>query len=189
MKRLKRLASLLLTAVLALTMAGCSIDDLAQYYEYDYYEDAYDDEVLAGDTEELPAETESPAEETADETGASEETSAASEEAAESPDSDTNVTNEEEQEEEITYYFRSSKLLNQHYEKHGIDMGFASAEEYEAAADAVIHNPDALSKIEEEDGDYVFYVEATNEFVVLSTDGYIRTYFLPDAGIDYYNRQ
>lgn len=35
----------------------------------------------------------------------------------------------------------------------------------------------------------VYYVESTNEFVIVSTDGYIRTYFKPDAGISYYNRQ
>ena len=39
-----------------------------------------------------------------------------------------------------------------------------------------------------------FYVlnssqEETNEFVVVSTDGYIRTYFNPSDGIDYFNRQ
>ena len=89
----------------------------------------------------------------------------------------------------ITYTFRNDKLLSQHYEKHGIDMGFSSKEAYEAAASDVINNPAALHKTEKEDGDYVYYIEATNEFVILSTDGYIRTYFLPDAGISYYNRQ
>lgn len=88
---------------------------------------------------------------------------------------------------EIT--FRNDNLLDQHYEKHGIEMGFASAEEYELAAYKVIINPDALHKIEAEDGDDVYYVEETNEFVVVSQDGYIRTYFNPSAGIDYYNRQ
>ena len=68
-------------------------------------------------------------------------------------------------------------------------MGFASAEEYEAAASAVINNPAALTKTEKEDGDYVYYLEETNEFVILSTDGYIRTYFLPSAGKAYYDRQ
>lgn len=87
------------------------------------------------------------------------------------------------------YRFRSKKLLNQHYEKHGYDMGFKNAAAYEAAASKVINNPDALTKTEKEDGDYVYYVEATNEFVILSKDGYIRTYFEPDRGIDYYNRQ
>jgi len=85
--------------------------------------------------------------------------------------------------------FRSTKLLDDHYNKHGIDMGFASAAEYEAAAAAVVTNPNALHKTEKEDGDDVYYVEATNEFVVVSTDGYIRTYFCPDSGIKYYNKQ
>ena len=53
----------------------------------------------------------------------------------------------------------------------------------------VINNPDALYKTEAEDGDGVYYLEATNEFVILSTDGYIRTYFRPNGGIDYFNRQ
>ncbi|MDO4489887.1 MAG: hypothetical protein Q4B85_02260 [Lachnospiraceae bacterium] len=87
------------------------------------------------------------------------------------------------------YYFRNAKLLKQHYEKHGIEMGFASKEEYEAAASAVITNPNALHKKEKEDNDEVYYVEETNEFAVLSDDGYIRTYFWPNAGIKYYNRQ
>ena len=89
----------------------------------------------------------------------------------------------------VEYYFRNDNLLKQHYEKHGMDMGFDSMEEYEEAACAVIYNPDVLTKTEKEDGDYVYYVEESNEFVVLSPDGYIRTYFNPSAGIDYYNRQ
>ncbi len=89
----------------------------------------------------------------------------------------------------VTYVFRNSRLLNDHYEKHGIEMGFASAAEYEAAASAVITNPAALFKTEKEDGDYIYYLEATNEFVVLSTDGYIRTYFNPSSGKAYFDRQ
>lgn len=87
------------------------------------------------------------------------------------------------------YKFRSKNLLEQHYEKHGRDMGFKSAEEYEKAAAAVPNNPAALHKTEKEDGDDVYYIESTNEFVVVSTDGYIRTYFNPDRGIDYFNKQ
>ena len=86
-------------------------------------------------------------------------------------------------------HFRNSSLLEQHYEKHGKEMGFATANEYEKAAASVVTNPDALHKTEAEDGDDVYYVESTNEFVIVSTDGYIRTYFCPNAGIDYYNRQ
>lgn len=88
-----------------------------------------------------------------------------------------------------SYRFRNRRLLNEHYEKHGIDMGFKSAEEYESAASAAVSNPDALHKTETEDGDDVYYITATNEFVIVSTDGYIRTYFKPDSGIKYYNKQ
>ena len=85
--------------------------------------------------------------------------------------------------------FRKKKYLDEHYEKHGVEMGFASAEEYLAAANKVLDNPNVLHKKEKEDDDEVYYLEETNEFVVVSDDGYIRTYFYPSAGIDYYNRQ
>ena len=87
----------------------------------------------------------------------------------------------------ILYTFRNQNLLDKHYEKHGIEMGFSSPEEYELAASAVVSNPNSLHKIEAEDGDDVYFLEDTEEFVVVSTDGYIRTYYFAD--IDYFNRQ
>lgn len=107
----------------------------------------------------------------------------------------TEATTEEDKTEtpEITddrpLTFRNANRLNEHYEKHGIEMGFSSAEEYEAAAKRVVLNKDSLHKLEEEDGDDVYYLEISNEFVVVSPDGYIRTYFNPSDGINYYNRQ
>ena len=83
--------------------------------------------------------------------------------------------------------FRNDDLYYQHYEKHGVEMGFASAEEYLEAANAVVNHPDVLHKFEAEDGDDVYFVEATGEFVVVSTDGYIRTYYIADK--DYFDRQ
>ena len=88
-----------------------------------------------------------------------------------------------------TFTFRSDSLREEHFEKHGIEMGFASAKEYEKAASAVVSDSRALHKLEEEDGDDVYYVEETNEFVIVSTDGYIRTYFYPRDGIEYFERQ
>lgn len=85
--------------------------------------------------------------------------------------------------------FRNKDLLMDHYEKHGKDMGFASPQEYAAAANAVVNNEASLHKLEAEDGDDVYYLEQSNEFVIVSTDGYIRTYFCPEDGLDYYNRQ
>lgn len=90
---------------------------------------------------------------------------------------------------EQLYTFRNQRLLDQHFEKHGEEMGFSTVEEYVAAANAVINHPDVLHKQEAEDNDDVYFLEATNEFVVVSTDGYIRTYFIASGGIDYYNRQ
>lgn len=88
-----------------------------------------------------------------------------------------------------TYTFRSEALLEEHYQKHGVEMGFATKEDYVAAANEVIFSPNALHKLEAEDGDDVYYLEATNEFVIVSTDGYIRTYFYPEDGKEYFDRQ
>ncbi|MDE6781429.1 MAG: hypothetical protein K2J40_08230 [Ruminococcus sp.] len=89
----------------------------------------------------------------------------------------------------VEYHFRNEKLLNQHFEKHGSEFDYSTAYEYEKGASDVINNPDALFKTEAEDGDGVYYIEQSNEFVILSTDGYIRTYFKPSGGINYFNRQ
>ena len=88
-----------------------------------------------------------------------------------------------------TLTFRSDSLREEHFEKHGIEMGFASAKEYEKAAAAVVFDSRALHKLEKEDNDDAYYIEETNEFVIVSTDGYIRTYFYPRDGIEYFERQ
>ena len=108
------------------------------------------------------------------------------EENTDSESSDIEVNNDKIQ---TGLRFRNKKLLNQHYEKHGIEMGFSSAKDYEAAASEVPASEEALHKTEKEDGDDVYYIEDTNEFVVVSTDGYIRTFFNPNSGIKYYNKQ
>ena len=108
-------------------------------------------------------------------------------EAAEGPETGEIAWNYDEFPDDYT--FRNNKLLSEHYDKHGIEMGFASKEDYEAAANLVIHHPDTLHKIEKEDGDTCFYLESANAFVVLSKDGYIRTFFCPDSGRKYYDKQ
>ena len=87
------------------------------------------------------------------------------------------------------YAFRSQRQLNDHYNKHGREMGYESPGAYERAASRVATNPASLHKIEKEDGDDVYYLVTSNEFVVISTDGYIRTYFCPDSGKRYFDRQ
>jgi len=146
----------------------------------------------AADTEaivESTGNTETEADPTSNTTAITSDTVENTEESIDENTDENNETLTTAEDVSIIYTFRNDKLLSSHYEKHGIDMGFSSAKEYEKAASDVINNPSALHKTEAEDGDYVYYVEATNEFVVLSTDGYIRTYFNPDAGIKYYNKQ
>ena len=87
------------------------------------------------------------------------------------------------------YTFRKKSYKDQHYEKHGKEMGFPDADAYEAAANEVISDPSSLHKIEKEDGDDVYYRESDNSFVIVSTDGYIRTFFYPSGGKAYYDRQ
>lgn len=91
------------------------------------------------------------------------------------------------------YHFRRKSDLTSHFDKHGKefrgDFNYKTAADYEKGASDVINNPDALYKTEKEDGDHVYYIEETNEFVVLSRDGYIRTYFRPTRGIDYFHDQ
>lgn len=103
--------------------------------------------------------------------------------------SEAEVVPESSGEVQVQYSFRSEELLKNHFEKHGIEMGFENEEAYAEGANQVINNPASLHKLEKEDGDDVYYLEDTNEFVIVSTDGYIRTYFYPSSGIDYYNRQ
>ena len=90
---------------------------------------------------------------------------------------------------DVDYEFRSEMLWMEHFENHGEVMGFDTAEEYLEAANDVIDDPDVLHKTEKEDGDDIYYLEDSNEFVVVSTDGYLRTYFEPSDGMAYYERQ
>ena len=83
--------------------------------------------------------------------------------------------------------FRNDHALEEHFEKHGDEVGCDSATEYLAAANAVIASPDALHKLQAEDGDDVYFLESTGEFVVVSPQGFIRTYFITDR--DYFDRQ
>lgn len=79
-----------------------------------------------------------------------------------------------------TYSFRNYERYTEHYNKHGKEVGATSKEDYLRKANAVINNPNALQKTEAEDGDKVFFLADTGEIVFLSTDGYIRTYFIAD---------
>lgn len=103
--------------------------------------------------------------------------------------SKSGLKTEEALQSELAYSFRSDSYLQEHFEKHGIEMGYKDSWEYLEAANNVIEDASSLHKLEQEDGDDVYYLESTNDFVIVSTDGFIRTYFRPEDGIEYYNRQ
>lgn len=103
--------------------------------------------------------------------------------------SEENTADKASKTDEKYYTFRNEATLESHFEKHGSEFDYNNANEYQDGANAVILNPASLHKLEEEDGDDVYYLESTNEFVIVSTDGYIRTYFKPTDGKAYYDRQ
>lgn len=183
-KKLKGTCRFLLPAILlagAMMFAGCT------QVEGDHYENAirqeqkYQEQISGAKSNDR--EVEQDLDDIMDEVGELPSETVAPE-ASETMEEKTIAENQE-----MKLQFRKKKYLDEHYEKHGIEMGFADADAYLAAANAVVVNPNALHKKEKEDNDDIYYVEETNEFVVVSEDGYIRTYFNPSGGIDYYNRQ
>ncbi len=84
------------------------------------------------------------------------------------------------------YTFRSSNLLTSHFQKHGSEVGASNETQYVQMANNVINTADR-HKYEKEDGDDVYFKSSTGEIVFVSTDGYIRTYFI--ASQSYYDRQ
>ncbi len=89
----------------------------------------------------------------------------------------------------IEHFFRDGEKLQEHFEEHGEETNCKSIDEYLIKANRVILNPDAKMKIEtdENDEDRVYYLPKTGEIVFVSTDGYIRTYFIADD--EYFEKQ
>ncbi|MDO5516033.1 MAG: zinc-ribbon domain containing protein [Clostridium sp.] len=87
------------------------------------------------------------------------------------------------------YTFRTAQDCTDHFKKHGEEFGYTTEKQYVEGANKVINSSASLHKLEKEDGDDVYYLKDTNEFVIVSTSGFIRTYFKPQDGINYFNRQ
>ena len=162
-----------LTAIVG--FCGCSFDyilndDTADNITSGVYSESTSEESVISDKENSSISAdESESEEVTAEESTTEETVVSEDE----KNSDTNVT----------YSFRNDKLMNDHFAKHNEDFNYATVEEYVEGANRVINDENSLHKLEAEDGDDVYYLEETNEFVIVSTDGYIRTYFNPSNPI------
>lgn len=85
----------------------------------------------------------------------------------------------------------------QHFRKHGPDMGFETADDYiNAARDFIDNPPPGTLTARQKDGDTVFYHAETNRFAVKSKRGAPRTFFNPDparhgydTNLDYFKAQ
>lgn len=89
----------------------------------------------------------------------------------------------------VSLQFRNETMWEDHFKKHGNEFNYKNKEEYLKGANEVINSTSSKHKTEAEDGDSIYYNESKNEIVFVSKDGYIRTYFKPSDGINYYNRQ
>jgi hypothetical protein len=86
------------------------------------------------------------------------------------------------------YYFRTEKMLHDHFLKHRNEFNYADENEYLRRANMVINDAGSMSS-RQADGDTQYLNSGTCEYVVLSTDRYIRTYFRPRNCVNYFNRQ
>ncbi len=83
--------------------------------------------------------------------------------------------------------FASESVLENNFYKYGLDMDFDEFEAYERAASNIVNSKSAQKKESDLTGETYYYVEATNEFVALSQDGYILRYLKPENGAQYFD--
>jgi hypothetical protein len=88
--------------------------------------------------------------------------------------------------------------LDDHFNRHGADFGATSSAQYQRMADDFLTGPRNSSTLEitRTNGDVVRYDPTTDAFGVVSSNGSIRTYYVPDPNVhgyptnlDYFNAQ
>jgi pyocin large subunit-like protein len=88
--------------------------------------------------------------------------------------------------------FETPALLTDHFTKHGAEFGAADENDYLARADAFCYGQlDAHTEehIRTTDGAVLRYNNLTNEFGVVGSDNFVKTYFKPSAGRRYFLRK
>ncbi len=87
--------------------------------------------------------------------------------------------------------FRSRERLEEHFRKHGSEFGAASADDYLRLAQALRDRPvggDVLERVRA-DGVVSRFDRASGAFIAFEADGTIRTFFHPNDGERYFERQ
>jgi hypothetical protein len=87
--------------------------------------------------------------------------------------------------------FKSKSHLESHFEKHGAELGVASAAEYLALAKALRDAPRSSDVREtvRTDGVVTRFDRKSGAFIAFEADGTIRTFFKPNDGEAYFRRQ
>jgi len=84
----------------------------------------------------------------------------------------------------------SARNAEEHWRKHGAEFPeYHSAEEYEAGALAFVRSPPPGTLTKRDGGDTLFYNPDSNTFAVADPRGRPRTFFRPDSGRAYWDRQ
>ena len=87
--------------------------------------------------------------------------------------------------------FASEQLLQKHYDKHLNEFGNISMQDYLERANVFADLPlsEDIVQLTRSDGSISKYCFSTNEFVVVTADGNIRTYFKPKTKEAYWNEE
>ena len=88
----------------------------------------------------------------------------------------------------IKIEFETPESMQKHYVKHGEEYGDISIESYLSLANELANMPvsDDVEKIVRSDGSTAIYRFSTNDFLVVTKDGSIRTFFKPKNGKEYW---
>ena len=91
----------------------------------------------------------------------------------------------------ISRQFVSEQLFQKHYDKHLPEFGEISKEKYLEKANALADAPlsEDVVQLVRSDGSVAKYCYSTNEFVVVTADGNIRTYFKPETKGAYWDEE
>ena len=84
----------------------------------------------------------------------------------------------------IEVRFETPEKMHKHYDKHIDKYGNISISEYIALANELVNakDTDDIERIVRSDESTAIYRFSTNDFLVITKDGYIRTFFKPDDG-------
>ena len=88
----------------------------------------------------------------------------------------------------IKIEFETPESMQKHYVKHGEEYGDISTESYVSLANELVNAPASydVEKIVRSDGSTAIYRFSTNDFLVVTKDGSIRTFFKPKNGKEYW---